>query len=62
MLITLGLSVIYVNQRRDVNGDIGQRSILPAKWIECWNELPQEIREAKDLQTFKVYLNKFIDT
>ena len=27
-----------------------------------WNELPQEIREAKDLQTFKVYLNSFIDT
>ncbi len=27
-----------------------------------WNELPQEIREAKDLQTFKVYLNRFIDT
>ncbi len=27
---TRSISVTYVNQRRDVNGDIGQRSILPA--------------------------------
>ena len=52
ILVTLGQSVMYVNQRRNKNGDTGTTINFASD--NC-NEFPQETRQ--DLQTFELLMN-----